>query len=75
MHVCDYRLGSSPPPASEDDGCTSVDTTNTEQSSSSEGEVFTRDMTWEERMWNVSVRLKTDMFWARIGGICALQGE
>ena len=62
-----------PPPTSEDDGCTSVDTSSTKQSSGTEGEGFASDATWEERTWKVLVRLKEDMFWARIGGIRALQ--
>jgi len=57
----------------EDDGCTSVDTASTKQSSGTEGEGFASDVTWEERTWKVLVRLKEDMFWARIGGIRALQ--
>ena len=58
-----------PPPTPEDDGCTSVAVRSTE------GEGFASDTTWEERTWNVSVRLKENMFWARIGGIRALQGR
>lgn len=62
-----------PPRGSEGDGRTSMDTTSTKQSSSTEGEGFVSDATWEERTWKELVRLKEDMFWARIGGIRALQ--
>ena len=62
------------PPASEDDSCTSVHTVSTKQSSNTEGEGFAGDVTWEDRTWKVLVTLKEDMFWARIGGIRALQG-
>lgn len=61
-------------PSSEGDGSTSVDTASTKQSTSTEGEGFATDATWEERTWKELVRLKEDMFWARIGGIRALQG-
>ena len=62
------------PPASEDDSCTSVHTVSTKQSSNTEGEGFAGDVTWEDRTWKVLVTLKEDMFWARIGGIRAVQG-
>ena len=64
-----------PPPAyaSEGEARTSMDTTDTKQSSSTEGEGFASDATWEERTWKELVRLKENMFWARIGGIRALQ--
>jgi len=68
--VCDPL----PLSASEGDGCPSVDTASTKHSSSTEGEGFASDATWEERTWKELVRLKEDMFWARIGGIRALQG-
>ena len=35
-----------PPPTSEDDGCTSVHTASTKQSSGTEGEGFASDVTW-----------------------------
>lgn len=63
-----------PPRASEGDGGISLDSTSTKQSSSTEGEGFASDATWEERTWKELVRLKEDMFWARIGGVRALQG-
>lgn len=63
-----------PPRTSEGGSCPSVNTASTEQSSSTEGEGFASDATWEERTWKELVRLKEDMFWARIGGIRALQG-
>ncbi|KAF8137278.1 proline-rich protein, partial [Boletus edulis] len=63
-----------PLPASEGDGCASVDTASTKRSSSTEEEGFASDATWEERTWKELVRLKEEMFWARIGGIRALQG-
>lgn len=66
------------PPASEGDVCTrtSMDTTRTKRSSSTGGEGggFAGDATWEERTWKELMRLKEDMFWARIGGIRALRG-
>jgi hypothetical protein len=62
------------PPASEDDGCMSVDTASTKRSSSTGSEGFTTDVMWEERTWKALVTLKEDMFLARIGGIRALQG-
>ena len=61
-------------PASEDDGCTSVDTASTIQSSGTEGEGFASDVTWEEHTWKVLARLKEDMVWARSGGIRGLRG-
>ena len=30
---------------------------------------FVGDATWEERTWKEIVRLREDMFWARVGGI------
>ncbi|KAG6377585.1 hypothetical protein JVT61DRAFT_15403 [Boletus reticuloceps] len=63
-----------PLPASEGDGCASVDTASTKRSSSTEEDGFASDATWEERTWKELVRLKEDMFWARIGGIRVLQG-
>jgi hypothetical protein len=33
------------------------------------GEVYIGDATWEERTWKDLVRLREDMFWARIGGL------
>ena len=32
-------------------------------------EVYVGDATWEERTWKELVRLREDMFWARIGGL------
>ncbi|KAG9313605.1 hypothetical protein JVU11DRAFT_5935 [Chiua virens] len=65
--------GPAPVPTSvsvpEDDGRTSMDTTSTKRTSSTEGEGFASDATWEERTWKEVVRLKEDMFSARIGGI------
>ncbi|KAJ7668044.1 hypothetical protein B0H17DRAFT_226391 [Mycena rosella] len=34
-----------------------------------EHEVYVGDVTWEERTWKELVRLREDMFWARIGGL------
>jgi hypothetical protein len=34
-----------------------------------DGEVYVGDATWEERTWKELVKLKEDMFWARIGGL------
>ncbi|KAJ7449120.1 proline-rich protein [Mycena galericulata] len=34
-----------------------------------EHEAYVGDVTWEERTWKELVRLREDMFWARIGGI------
>ncbi|KAJ7060962.1 proline-rich protein [Mycena amicta] len=36
-----------------------------------DGEVYVGDVTWEERTWKELVRLREDMFWARIGGVRA----
>jgi Rab guanine nucleotide exchange factor SEC2 len=33
------------------------------------GEVYIGDVTWEERTWKEVVRLREDMFWARVGGL------
>lgn len=30
--------------------------------------VYVGDTTWEDRAWRELVRLREDMFWARIGG-------
>ncbi|SJK98574.1 uncharacterized protein ARMOST_01842 [Armillaria ostoyae] len=32
-------------------------------------EVYIGDTTWEERTWKELVRIKEDMFWARVGGL------
>ena len=50
-----------PPPASADDDCTSVDTASTKKSSSTEGEGFASDVTWEEGTWKMLVRLTEDV--------------
>jgi hypothetical protein len=34
-----------------------------------DGEVYVGDATWEERTWKELIKLKEDMFWARIGGL------
>ncbi|KAF7316092.1 Sec2p domain-containing protein [Mycena indigotica] len=34
-----------------------------------DGEVYIGDVTWEERTWKELIRLREDMFWARVGGI------
>jgi hypothetical protein len=34
-----------------------------------DGEVYVGDTTWEERTWKELVKLKEDMFWARIGAL------
>nr|GAT50878.1 predicted protein [Mycena chlorophos] len=34
-----------------------------------DGEVYIGDVTWEERTWKELVRLREDMFWARIGAV------
>jgi hypothetical protein len=61
------------PPTSEDVGYASVDTASTKQSSSTKGEGFPSDTTWEECTWKALATLKEDMFLARIGGISALR--
>ncbi|KIK91809.1 hypothetical protein PAXRUDRAFT_148685 [Paxillus rubicundulus Ve08.2h10] len=48
---------------------TSIDSTSTKRSSSTDGEGFASDVTWEERTWKEVVKLKEEMFWARIGGV------
>ena len=30
---------------------------------------YVGDATWEERTWKEIVRLREDMFWARVGGL------
>lgn len=37
--------------------------------SDDDGEAYIGDATWEERTWKEVVRLKEEMFWARIGGL------
>jgi hypothetical protein len=34
-----------------------------------DGEVYIGDTTWEERTWKEVVKLREDMFWARVGGL------
>lgn len=34
-----------------------------------DGEVYVGEATWEERTWKELVKLREDMFWARIGGV------
>ena len=34
-----------------------------------DGETYVGDVTWEERTWKELVKLKEDMFWARVGGV------
>jgi len=34
-----------------------------------DGAVYIGDATWEERTWKELVRLREDMFWARVGGV------
>jgi hypothetical protein len=34
-----------------------------------DGEVYVGDATWEERTWKEVVKLREDMFWARVGGL------
>ncbi|KAJ7196502.1 proline-rich protein [Mycena pura] len=47
-----------------------VDTDVEEEAKGDEDhEVYIGDVTWEERTWKEVVRLREDMFWARIGGI------
>ncbi|KAJ8585678.1 hypothetical protein M405DRAFT_935884 [Rhizopogon salebrosus TDB-379] len=48
---------------------TSVDTSSTKHSSSTDGEGYVGDATWEDRTWKEVVRLKEEMFWARVGGV------
>jgi len=51
---------------------TADDSTVTVPSQTDEGagsEVYVGDTTWEERTWKELVKLKEDMFWARIGGL------
>ncbi|KAF7303099.1 Sec2p domain-containing protein [Mycena kentingensis (nom. inval.)] len=33
------------------------------------GEVYIGDVTWEERTWKELVKLREEMFWARVGGV------
>lgn len=34
-----------------------------------DGEAYVGDTTWEERTWKELVRLREEMFWARVGGV------
>lgn len=34
-----------------------------------DGEIYVGEATWEERTWKELVRLREEMFWARIGGV------
>jgi len=34
-----------------------------------DGRAWVGDATWEERTWKELVRLREEMFWARIGGV------
>lgn len=47
----------------------SMDTSSTKHSSTTDGEGYVGDATWEDRTWREVVRLKEEMFWARIGGV------
>ena len=47
----------------------SIDTSSTKHSSSTDGEGYVGDATWEDRTWKEIVRLKEEMFWARVGGV------
>ncbi|KAG2154193.1 uncharacterized protein EDB93DRAFT_187376 [Suillus bovinus] len=47
----------------------SIDTSSTKRSSTSDEEGYAGDATWEDRTWKEIVRLKEDMFWARVGGV------
>ncbi|KAM6503410.1 hypothetical protein JOM56_000353 [Amanita muscaria] len=41
----------------------------TEEKEGEDKEIYVGDATWEERTWKELVRLREDMFWARIGGL------
>ena len=47
----------------------SIDTSSTKHSSATDGEGYVGDATWEDRTWKEIVRLKEEMFWARVGGV------
>ncbi|OAX41614.1 hypothetical protein K503DRAFT_863692 [Rhizopogon vinicolor AM-OR11-026] len=47
----------------------SIDTSSTKHSSTTDGEGYVGDATWEDRTWKEIVRLKEEMFWARVGGV------
>jgi len=47
----------------------SIDTSSTKRSSTTDEEGYAGDATWEDRTWKEIVRLKEDMFWARVGGV------
>ncbi|KAG1877054.1 hypothetical protein C8R48DRAFT_768611 [Suillus tomentosus] len=47
----------------------SIDTSSTKRSSTIDEEGYAGDATWEDRTWKEIVRLKEDMFWARVGGV------
>ncbi|KAJ6487708.1 proline-rich protein, partial [Mycena sanguinolenta] len=40
-----------------------------EKQDENDGEAYIGDVTWEERTWKELVRLREDMFWARIGAV------
>ncbi|KAG1753550.1 proline-rich protein [Suillus paluster] len=48
---------------------TSIDTNCTKRSSTTDGEGYAGDATWEDRTWKEIIRLKEEMFWARVGGV------
>lgn len=47
----------------------SIDTNRTKHSSTTDGEGYAGDATWEDRTWKEIIRLKEEMFWARAGGV------
>ncbi|KAG2363670.1 hypothetical protein BDR07DRAFT_1403561 [Suillus spraguei] len=48
----------------------SIDTSSMKRrSSTTDEEGYAGDATWEDRTWKEIVRLKEDMFWARVGGV------
>ncbi|RDB30584.1 Rab guanine nucleotide exchange factor SEC2 [Hypsizygus marmoreus] len=52
----------------DDERATKLDD-DKETNSDDNREVYIGDATWEERTWNEIVRLREEMFWARIGGL------
>lgn len=45
------------------------DPSESDSASEMDGGVYVGDATWEDRTWKELVRLREEMFWARIGGI------
>ncbi|EAU89437.1 hypothetical protein CC1G_07663 [Coprinopsis cinerea okayama7 len=58
-----------PPPVEEPESKTVSPAEDKEDADPNDKEVYIGEATWEERTWKELVRLREDMFWARIGGL------